>query len=184
MTALATIDRHDLAPAFTAWIDTGRALMADKRAIDWRIADWMADGHSRFHDEPQFQLFHDALAIEGKDARAAIRTATAFPPSLRASDLPFEVHRYLAAIPADDRLPMLDKARREGWGIARARTAVTEYRHQHDLLPEPDPERQGVEIIRAWNRCTREGREYAWELIAIAARNGFALIDEEEVADA
>ena len=52
------------------------------------------------------------------------------------------------------------------------------------MLIEEDPERQGVEILRAWNRCSREGREYAWELIAIAQRRGFAVIDEEEVADA
>lgn len=181
MGALAQIETTT---PFEAWVAVGSDLMAKKRAIDWRVADWLADGHERFHDEPQFQLFHEALAIEGKDARAAIRTATAFPPSQRAADVPFEVHRYLAALPDDQRLDTLQRARRERWGTSTARAAVTEYRHQHDLLPEPDPERQGVEIIRAWNRCQPEGREYAWELIAVAARAGFGMIDQDEVADA
>ena len=181
MGALATIERTD---GFDAWVTDMRAILADRRDIDWRLADKLREGRDRFPDEPRFQMLEDALAIEGRDARAAIRTAEAFPPALRASDLSFEVHRYLAALPAEQRLETLAKARRERWGVRQARTAATDYRHQHDLLPEPDPERQGVEIIRAWNRCQREGREYAWELIRIAAKRGFALIDEEEVVDA
>jgi hypothetical protein len=181
MGAIATIGGA-VPPEFSAWVKAGRALMEDKRAIDWRVADWLRDGDQRFHDQPQLLAFHEALAIEGKDARVAIRTAEAFPPALRAADVSFEVHRYLAALPDDRRLEALQTARRERWGSTAARAAVTEHRQSTMMLPELDPEREGEEIVRAWNRCQPTGRRFAWELIARAAKQGCAMIDQEEVS--
>lgn len=184
MGRLTTIAATEVAAGFDGWIEAGRALMQQRKEVDWQIAQWLKEGRDRFGNERQFQLF-EALMIEAKDGRAAIKTFEAFPDdNTRAHGLTFDAHRRVAALPADARLEVLSRADRERWKLEQIGAAVTEYRHQHDLLPEPDPERQGEEIVRAWNRCQPEGRRFAWGLIAPAAKRGFGIIDQEEVEDA
>jgi hypothetical protein len=167
---------------FTEWVGMGKGLLGQRRLVDWLIADWWKHGHKSYAEEPQFQFMVEQLAVDPKRLNAAAKVAEAFPEHMRAANLSFEVHRELASIAPDDRLPMIQRAAREKWTEKRAHSAVVEYRHeQGTLLPDDDPEtRMAVEIIRAWNRAPENARRYFFDL---ARRVSFGPIDEEKVQD-
>jgi hypothetical protein len=171
--------------AFAAWLDQGRTFLAERRELDWKMADHLAQGIERFPDQVQLSFLGEQWAIDAKELRRSISVAASFPPALRAPDVPFEVHSQIASLPEDRRLETLKTAAEEHWGAKRAKAEVTLFRQHNAAFEDEDQEtRLGVEILRAWNRAPAEAREYAWELIRVAARKGFASVNEDQISDA
>jgi hypothetical protein len=167
-----------------AWVALGRTLLDRHRQHEWLLADWAAQGLNQFGGQAEFTALFETVG-EPKQLRLAARVAATFPPHLRAADVPFEVHKYIAQLPEERRLETLQKASTEHWGLKKARTELTTFRQQSAMFEDEDQEtRLAVEIIRAWNRAPAESREYFWALAERAADNGFGAIDEDEVADA
>lgn len=162
-----------------AWIDRGRALVRERTEVDWRIADWIGEGRAKeYATQAQFDFLAAELGVAPRALRIAAKVAEAFPPSQRSTALPYDVHAHLATLPADERLPALQRAATEGWTERDAKTAVVEHRHQAAMFDDEDAEtRLAVEIIRAWNRAPVESRRYAFELMDA---HTFAAIDEDQ----
>lgn len=166
------------------WWTQGESLFTQRRQIDWMLADWVSGGVQKFGEQVCFDFAADRLAIEPKQLRNSAKVASAFPPSMRAADVPFEVHAYLAQLPEDRRLETLQRASTEHWGAKKAREIVTAHRQQSAMFEDEDPERLATLIYRAWNNATPDVREIAFTLIQAAADRGFTLIDEEALIDA
>jgi len=62
---------------------------------------------------------------------------------------------------------------------------VTQYRYAtgQNFADEDTDSTLCTHIVRAWNRATPEAREMAFDLMQIAARSDFTIIDEDEVSD-
>jgi hypothetical protein len=166
------------------WLDLGRDLFGQRRQIDWMLADWAAAGVEKFGRQADFTALFEQVGAEPKQIRNAARVAVSFPPHMRAADLPFEVHAYIAQLPEDRRLETLRKASVEHWGSKRAKEAVTAHRSQAAMFEDEDPERWATLIYRAWNNASQTVREHAWELLSQSAANGFIIIDEEQISHA
>lgn len=170
---------------FQTWLSTCRALVDQRRTIDWQLADHIADGRRQFGEQLQFDMLSDALGLAPQRLKQAERVALAFPEHLRAADVPVEVHAYIAALPEDQRLEKLRQASREHWGEKQARAVMVQHRQQSAMFEDEDATaRLATELFRAWNRMTVEAREYAWPLLERARKDGFGAIDEDEVTDA
>ena len=185
MNAIASIAAAP-SPTFDSWIDQGRDLAAQRRNVDWAIADWLATGQQQFGNQLEFGILSERLGIDPKRLKQAEKIAIAFPEHLRAGDVPFEVHAYVAALPEEQRLSTLQRASREHWGEREAKRAVTEHKQQVAMFEDEDTEaRWATEMWRCWNRApSPDAREYAYELIRRSAENGFGVINEDEVDDA
>jgi hypothetical protein len=164
-----------------SWWDAGAHLLSERRAIDWKLADWLNDGAQAFGAQACFDFAAEKLSVEPKQLREQARVALAFPPALRAPDVPFEVHGCLSTLPPENRLETLQRASSEHWTLKRAKSAVTVVRQQTAMFDDEDMEtRLAVEIMRAWNRAPIESRRYFWELAKVAVKGGFGIIDEDE----
>lgn len=167
---------------FDEWLNLGRDLAAEERNLRWLIGDWCREGHTRFGEQARFDFLSEQLAIDTRQLKQAAKVAEAFPAHLRASDVPYEVHAYVAALPESQRMEALQRASRERWGVRQARQAITLHRQEAALFEDEDSEtRLAVEIIRAWNRAPRESREYFW---ALAEAANLGAINEDEVTHA
>ncbi|MBB5709322.1 hypothetical protein [Sphingomonas xinjiangensis] len=182
MSALAIVETAPV-PAFDSWIEQGRTLAAQRRELDWQIGDWLAEGQEKFGDQLELGLLSERLGIDPKRLKQAEKVATAFPEHMRAEGVPFEVHAYIAALPADRRLPVLKQASDEHWGEREVKRVVTQHRQLTAAFIDDDPERLATEMFRCWNRMPVDVREYAWELLERAKRAGFAAINEDDVGD-
>lgn len=184
--ALAIVETQ--APAgFDDWLATGRQLLEQRNEADWKLADWLADGRDRFGNQAQFDFLGEQLGIAPKRLKSAVKVAKLFPPSLRATNLSFDVHREIARVDPDSRFEVLNAAAKDGWNEKVAHDRVERIRIDTGaVLPDDDPEhREVVEMIRTWNRMSSPSvREYAWPYFQRAARNGFTSINEEEWDDA
>lgn len=181
---VATIETVQVAADFAAWLQAGRALLTERTSLDWRLADWLTNGRERYGEQSGFDFLADQLGIAPKQLRTAAKVAEAFPPSQRAADVTFEVHAKIAALPDGERLKTLRRASSEQWKEADAKRAVSDYRRQAAMFEDDDPERLATLIYRAWNAAQPDVRAIAFPLIQTAARNGYAIIDEEVVLDA
>jgi hypothetical protein len=161
------------------WLGLCRDLYQQRKSLDWLLADAVSAGIALFGKQEAFDFLAEQLPVEPKQLRLATKVAAAFPASQRADDVPFEVHAYIAELPAERRLETLQRASSEHWGVKRAKEVVTEHRAQAAMFEDEDEEtRRAVEIIRAWNRAPVESRRYFWDLAEPA---NFGAIDEDEV---
>ncbi len=166
------------------WLGVVRSLFDQKQQADWMLADCLASGAERFGMQTCLDLIVENIAVEPKVLRSAARVAEAFPAHLRASDMPYDVHRLIAQLPEDRRLETLQRASVEHWGVNEVRRVVHDDRKQQAMFEDNDPERFATLIFRAWNNApSAEVRELAWARISHAARNGFTMIDEEVLID-
>ena len=183
MNALTKFDPDEFPsiPNMGDWWVRMEKRMLDYQQARWEVGDCLAEGVALFGEQACFEFAADKLSIEPKQLRSSAKVASAFPPSMRAADVPFEVHAYIAQLPEERRLETLSKASTEHWGAKEAKRIVTQHRQQTAMFEDEDQEtRLAVEIIRAWNRAPAESREYFWELAKVAADGGFAAIDEDE----
>jgi hypothetical protein len=184
--ALAIVEAQ-VPVGFDDWIETCRALVQQRDAIDWQIADHIAAGREQFGQQLAFDLLGEQLGIAPKRLKSAVKVAQTFPPALRAPELSFDVHREIARVEPETRLKVLRDAAAGRWNEKVAHERVENIRIESGaVLLDDDPEhREVVEMIRAWNRMSSpEVREYAWPYFQRAARNGFTSINEEEWDDA
>ncbi|MET0439191.1 MAG: hypothetical protein ABW043_17030 [Devosia sp.] len=183
MTALATIEPPaQIGPSFEAWLEEGRDIAAQRRNLTWAMGDHLATGKRLFPQ--QWELLLQNVPEDRKELQDAAMVAETFPAALRAPALSFQVHKYLAQLDPEQRLPMLKRAVDERWGKKQASRVLTEHKQETAQFDDDDAEaRLATEMFRAWNRAPQEARRYAAPLLQRAIRNGFAAINEDEAWD-
>lgn len=186
MNAVATIDQAVALAipddcAFDDWVALGRDLFTRHRQVEWLLADWLRIGSERFEGEEQLAMFLDEIGVDTRRAIADAKVAALIPPEWRSDRVSFNVCKQIAQIDDEStRQRMLKLAVEEHWNERKARNRVIEHRCETgQLLPDEDStSRLATEIVRSWNRAGPDARSYFYELAEIAARKGFAPIDE------
>jgi hypothetical protein len=161
------------------WIEAGRHLAKMKKRLGFMIGDWVNHGREHFPD--QMELALDSADIDPKFALKAANVARMFPVHCRADDLSFDHHRALVKLPADERLGLLQEARKGHWDVGEVKEAVTQWRYEHgQLFDDEDIDTHLCTlIVKAWNRGTPDARKLFMELATIAKTG---VIDEDEAA--
>ncbi len=188
MNAIATIIPAG-SPATTQeeWIDRGRALADQRRDVDWRLGDWMAEGkEAGYLDQSGFDFLSENLGLAPKRLKDALKAATTFPPALRDRTLSVDHYAAVASLPQDEALPLLKRASTDHLPVNALREHVTQRRYETGAnFADDDTDSTLATLIRrAWNRGTVQARQDAFEDFKIAAANGFGIIDEDETRDA
>ncbi|MFT4056165.1 MAG: hypothetical protein QM681_16800, partial [Novosphingobium sp.] len=181
------IEAAPLPAPLDAWVAKGRDLVSQRLDVDWKIADWMAEGKDAGHlSQAKFDFLSENLGLAPKRLKDALKAATVFPPALRDSTLSVEHHAAVASLPKDEALPLLKRAAREHLSVNECREVVTQHRYSTGArFDDEDTDSTLATLMRrAWNRGTPESRAEAFEDFRIAAANGFAIIDEDETRDA
>ena len=168
--AAALADQHE------AWMADYATKAAARDRASWALADSVLE--ARLAGVPVTSTATGkALDLSAVKLRSLAAIAAAFPPDKRAVTLSYEVHSYLAGMPAPLRYATLDKAVAEGWGENSARRAAAAYRQEQAGFEDEDKETsQAVIIMRAWNRASPEAREYFAELQQVV---GLGLVHED-----
>lgn len=187
MTAIAIIETA-LAPAPDEWLSRGRDIAHRKVALEWDMADWIAEGVKAGYDKQlgfDFAALGQQLGIAPPRLKAAYKAAQQFPPALRAADLSVEIHAVAASLPPDEALPLLKRASAEHLTANDCRAVVQQRRYETgERFDDEDTDTTlATLVLRAWNRATVEARGLAFERLSIAAGSGFGIIDEDEVTD-
>ena len=180
MNAIAMI--HAPEETIADWADRMRRLILDKRNVEWEIADTLELGREKFGDDPQMQLFLEAIGYDQKRAIADAKVAKLIPAAWRTDKISFEVCKHIAKVEdAELRQRMLKQAEAEHWNERAAHHAVVQHKVETGQLFEDDDavSRFATEFFRLWNRMPLDAREYAFPLIEIAAASGFGPIDED-----
>lgn len=155
---------------FSEWLEQGRALYDERKALEWRCADWLADGQARF--PKQMEMVLESLAadpIEQKKLTKAARVAAAIPASNRNTALTFDHHAHVADLPLDERLALLAKAADEKISARALRIVAMERRRELGigtmLIDDPDWDYQFLQAIaRAWNRAPQHVRQDFYDM--------------------
>jgi hypothetical protein len=182
MNAVVTFEAAPV--ALEIWIEQGRSLVRQRLDVDWRIADWMADGKTAGHlSQAKFDFLSENLGLAPKRLKDALKAAVKFPPALRDSSLSVEHHAALASLPRDEALPLLKRASADHLPVNALREYVTQHRYAtgQNFADEDTDSTLATHILRAWNRATPDARETAFAMIEIAAAHQFTIIDEDEV---
>lgn len=159
-----------LPAGFNEWLDQGRALYNERKALDWKCADWLADGQARFPKQMALALQEFATdPIEQKLLTRSAKIAAAIPASQRDAALTFAHHMHVADLPADERLALLNRAAKERLSARALRIVAMERKAVlgvgNTQLEDDDPEYQALmAIVRAWNRAPRETREEFYDM--------------------
>lgn len=170
------------------WLNRGRDIAHRKVALEWDMAEWIAEGVRDGHAKQlgfDFAALGQELGIAPPRLKAACKAANAFPPSQRAAGVSVEHHAVAASLPKDEALPLLQRAAREHLPVNALREHVTQRRYATgENFPDDDTDSTLCTlIVRAWNRATPEARESAFEHFKLAASHGFAIVDEDEASD-
>jgi len=175
MNALTIVKAEPPAEAFGTWLETGRELLHERNDVEWKLADWLADGRKRaeakepgFGDQASFDFLGSQLGIAPKELKSAVRVATAFPAHLRDASLTYGHHESVSNLPATDALAVLKSAKAQHWDDRQTRVEAVKRQtqlSQRTMLPEDDWDHHHLmNMTRAWNRSTREARETFLEL--------------------
>jgi len=166
----------DIADRHEAWMADYATKAAARDRASWAMADSVLE--ARTAGVPVTSTATGkALDLSAVKLRSLASIAVAFPPDKRAATLSFEVHSYLAGMPAELRFATLEKAVAQGWGEVSARRAAAAYRQEQAGFDDEDKENsQAVIIMRAWNRASPEAREYFAELQQVV---GLGLVHED-----
>lgn len=164
MNALAVLDAttEPANPAFAEWVATGRSLLTARTELQWKLADWIADGKRRFGNQVEFDFLADELGIAPKVLKEAARVATAFPPHLRDTALSFQHHESVAMLPAEEALVMLKRAKAEH--LDDRETRVEAIRRKAEIQPGYQAEIDWADhhyrdLVRRWNAASLEVRQ-------------------------
>jgi len=173
-------DETALAPD---WQCNARELAQRRIAADWQLADSLAQAKRDGNLSPgQTKALSLKLGISAARTKEAIRAATRFPPHLRVSALSFEHHAALSTLADEQALPALELALQEQLPVRAMREVVAQHRYAIGERWDDEDVTSTLctQVLRAWNRATPEARQMAFDLIEIAAANGFGIIDEDE----
>lgn len=155
---------------FSEWLEQGRALYDERKALEWRCADWLADGQARF--PKQMEMVLESLAadpIEQKKLTKAARVAAAIPASNRNTALTFDHHAHVADLPLAERLNLLAIAAERNMSARALRIVAMERRRELGigtmLIDDPDWDYQFLQAIaRAWNRAPQHVRQDFYDM--------------------
>jgi hypothetical protein len=154
------------------WRDLGRDLFAQRRQVDWLLADWIATGIDRFGDQLELALIGGDLGVDPKFLTIAAKTAAAFPRSQRDAALTLEHHAHVAGLPTEERLSVLKRAHEEHWTPKQTRVEVLKRKvaiGQTAIFSDNDYEyHELMAITRAWNRARPSVRQGFVDLVAEA----------------
>jgi hypothetical protein len=85
-----------------AWIETGRALVNQKRQLDWQFADWLSTGQREgYAEQVGFDFLADQLGIAPKRIKQFAATAQTFQPHTRHAELTIEHHIQVSELDKD-----------------------------------------------------------------------------------
>lgn len=182
MNAITIMPAQGIAPQ-DEWFARGRDLAHRKVALEWDMAEWIAEGVRDGHAKQlgfDFAALGRELGIAPPRLKAACKAAQTFPPALRASDLSVEHHAAVATLPQNEALPLLRRASSEHLQVQDLREAVTRRRYEtgQNFADEDIDSTLCTLIVRAWNRATPEAREMFMDL---ARAVNLGTIDEDEV---
>jgi hypothetical protein len=171
--AIATTPASELATdaGFQGWLQTGHALLTQRNEVEWKLADWIADGREQFGDQAAFDFLADELGIAPKKLKTAASVAKAFPPSHRDPSLTFEHYESVATLPVTDALSLLRDAKANHWDDRETRVEAVRRRAQIStttLLDDDFEYQELIAISRAWNRARPDVRSQFLELAAEA----------------
>lgn len=155
---------------FNEWLEVGRGLYEQRKALEWECADWLATGQQKFPE--QMALVLPMLAtdpIEQKQLTRSARIAAAIPPAQRCAALTFDHHKHVADLPVAERLNILNRATEENLSARATRIIALERKAALGVgnteFEDDDPEYQALmAIVRAWNRASRETREEFYDM--------------------
>jgi hypothetical protein len=169
MNAVAIIEPTQ-EPTLSSWIERGRSLATERRDVDWRLGDWLHDGQQQgYLDQAGFDFLSENLGIAPKRLRDINRAVEAFPAHLRDRALSVEHHASVAALPQQDALDLLHKAKAEHWTPERTRVEAQTHRGEESgVRGDRDSDGMLESFLRHWNRLPRALRLDAAELIAAA----------------
>lgn len=161
---------------YEAWLEQGRALVHQRRKLEWELADWVVSGCERFPAE-QLQKDLPGLFDDPRHLKRIEKTAKAFPPHLRDKRLSFDHHAHVADLPTEEALPLLKEARKDGLAARELRIrAMLKKVETGRILPREDDADDDalVALCRAWNRATRPVRQ---EFADMVAESNLGIID-------
>ncbi|MFS0771057.1 hypothetical protein [Sphingomonas sp. 1P08PE] len=177
MNALATIEAAAPPAGFTDWLSTGKDLLTKRTAIEWQLADWIADGREQFGHQAEFDFLADELGIAPKALKSAAKVAAAFPPHMRDTSLTFEHHEAVAGLPTSDAMALLKAASAGHLDERETRVEAVKRRAeigQGTLIDDDWEHHQLMAIQRAWNRAQPNVRA---EFLELAAEAELGVID-------
>lgn len=171
MESQQVVIQGEVMPAgFTEWLEQGRSLYAQRKALDWKCADWLAEGSQRFPEQMKLAIAEFATdPIEQKQLAKSARIAAAIPASQRDAALTFAHHMHVADLPAPERLELLSRAAKENLSARALRVVAMERRANLGLgnteLPDDDPDYQLLMgIVRGWNRAPQHVRQDFYDM--------------------
>jgi len=159
--------------ALAAWLDTGKALIAQKRELDWQFADWIATGKREgYAAQIGFDFLAENLGLAPKRLKLAAVASERFPTHMRDTSLSLDHHIGAAAAPDAQALDLLKQARQKKWTpeqlAVEAKRAKAATADAPSAFALPDDSAMLESFIRHWNRLPRAVREEAAELIVEA----------------
>ncbi len=122
----------------TEWEEQGATLAHQhSTATPWAIADWLLLSE-RVGMGSKYERAAEILKWTPAACRVSACVGRAFPPAERYVNLTFAHHASVAALDADERRRLLDKAVEEKLSVSKLRVAVRELKTADS--PEPKPE--------------------------------------------
>lgn len=146
------------------WLETGRALAARRRDVDWALADWMAEGQVLgYLSQASFDFLSENLGIGSTRLKVIAKAATAFPVHLRDAALSIEHHAHVADLPRVEQLELLQQAKREHWSDDDLRKHAITHKVSNghvQLMSAQDWEHHALMALQhAWNNAPGQVRE-------------------------
>lgn len=183
MNAIVTIEGAPVAAPQVEWLNRGRDIAHAKVDLEWRMAEWIAEGVREGHAKQlgfDFAGLGKELGIAPPRLKAACKAAQTFPPALRDATLSVEHHAALASLPRDQALPLLKRAAQEHLSVNDCREVVTQHRYETgQRFDDEDVDSTFHTLMaRQWNRSTPAARELFVESLRAIGFQG--IINEDE----
>jgi hypothetical protein len=172
------------------WLNRGRDIAHRKVALEWDMAEWVAEGVRDGHAKQlgfDFAALGKELGIAPAKLREASVAAGKFPPALRDPSLSVEHHAAIASLDIEDALPLLKMASVERLKPSDLREAVVQRRLDTGQNFSDDDMGSSLEAIlyRDFNRMASypEHQERAAKTLMFAIKHGKTIIDPDEACE-
>lgn len=168
------------------WLNRGRDIAHRKVALEWDMAEWVAEGVRDGHAK-QLGFDFDTLGQELRISPAKLKEASAvvsrFPAALRNTSLSIEHHAALVSLPDEEALPLLKLASNRPMKPSHLRELAYQKRIETcQTFPDDDiAYTKAVRMVRQWN----DGEEESWAIFVewLRAKNFSGIIDIDEICD-
>ena len=175
-----TDDASNHQPEFNKWLEFGKSLYDKRKEIEWRCADWLAEGQQKFPN--QMSLVLPMLAtdiIEQKKLNHCAKVASSIPIGQRCAALTFAHHMHVADLPLTERITLLDQAAKDNVSARAFRIIVNDRKAAigagNLAIADDDWEyKELMDIIRSWNRGRPDARQSFLDMANAANLNVIA----------